>query len=163
MNLNKIKFFHANRIKLKVGTVGLGIDRALYATYLTHLPKKYFSYKIKENSDERGKFVEILKTSNSGQISFLTAKPGITRGGHYHHTKSEKFLVIRGKALFKFRNIINNDSFKIYTSGKNMEIVETIPGWVHDITNVGDKELFAIIWANEVFDPNNPDTIFSET
>ena len=158
----KIESFHNDRIKLKVAQVGSGIDRALYATYLSHLPKKNFSYKIKENIDYRGNFVEMLKTQNSGQISFLTAKPGITRGGHYHHTKSEKFLVIRGKALFKFKNIINDDSFEILTSSKKMEIVETIPGWAHDITNVGNNELYAIIWANEVFDHNIPDTFATE-
>ncbi len=158
----KIEYFHNDRFKLKVAQVGSGIDRALYATYLSHLPKKKFSYIIKENIDYRGTFVEMLKTQNSGQISFLTAKPGITRGGHYHHTKSEKFLVIRGKALFKFKNVINNDSFEILTSSKKMEIVETIPGWAHDITNVGNNELYAIIWANEVFDHNIPDTFATE-
>lgn len=159
---NKIKFFHTNRTKLKVGHVGLGIDRALYATYLTHLPKKNFSYKINENNDERGKFVEILKTQNSGQISFLTAKPGVTRGGHYHNTKSEKFLVIKGKARFRFKNVIDNNFYEIITSSQQMEVVDTIPGWAHDITNVGNEDLLVILWANEVFNHSIPDTIPAE-
>jgi UDP-2-acetamido-2,6-beta-L-arabino-hexul-4-ose reductase len=108
---------------------------------------------------QRGIFCEVLKTKEAGQFSFFTAHPGITRGGHYHHTKNEKFLVIKGEALFKFENIISTERFELQTNGNLLEIVETVPGWAHDITNVGDTELVVMLWANEIFDRNSPDTI----
>ena len=103
-------------------------------------------------------FVEMLKTKDSGQFSFFTAHPGITRGGHYHHSKTEKFLVIKGDAKFKFQNIITDEFYEVQTSGVKPEIVETIPGWAHDITNIGDDEMIVMLWANEIFDVNHPDT-----
>jgi UDP-2-acetamido-2,6-beta-L-arabino-hexul-4-ose reductase len=103
----------------------------------------------------------MLKTRDSGQFSFFTAHPGITRGGHYHHTKTEKFLVIKGEAKFCFRNILTNEKHSKKTSGENLEIVETVPGWSHDITNVGSDELIVMLWANEIFDPERPDTMES--
>ena len=109
--------------------------------------------------DDRGVFCEMLKTLDSGQISFFTALPGITRGGHYHHTKNEKFLVIKGEALFKFEDIASGERHEISVSDSYFEIVETIPGWAHDITNTGDGELIVMLWANEIFDPELPDTI----
>ena len=103
----------------------------------------------------------MLKTKDSGQFSFFTAHPGITRGGHYHHSKTEKFLVIKGDAKFKFKNIITDEFYEVKTSGEKPEIVETIPGWAHDITNVGDNEMIVMLWANEIFDQKNPDTYIS--
>jgi UDP-2-acetamido-2,6-beta-L-arabino-hexul-4-ose reductase len=156
-----IKGFEADREALQTERVGSGLIRALYATYLSHLPKNRFAYDIPRHVDERGVFVEILKTRDSGQFSFLTAPPGVTRGGHYHHTKSEKFLVIKGKALFRFRHLLSDESFEIVTTGEESRIVETVPGWAHNITNVGSDELVVMLWANEVFDREHPDTIAS--
>ena len=104
----------------------------------------------------------MLKTKDSGQFSYFTAHPGITRGGHYHHTKTEKFLVVKGQALFRFRHIITDEVVKIQTSADTPEVVDTIPGWSHDITNVGQDEMIVMLWANENFDPDNPDTVASE-
>ena len=160
---NKIKNFNQHRNTLKISSVGKGLERALYSTFISYLPKNKFSYPLKENIDSRGKFVEILKTDNSGQISFLSTPPGETRGCHFHHTKSEKFVVINGKARIKFRNLLNNESHEICTSDSKTEIVDTIPGWVHDITNIGDKELIVLIWSNEIFDKDNPDTFYEKT
>jgi UDP-2-acetamido-2,6-beta-L-arabino-hexul-4-ose reductase len=101
----------------------------------------------------------MLKTPDCGQFSYFTAHPGVTRGGHYHHTKSEKFLVIKGKALFRFRQMQTNEAYEISVDGSSPEVVETIPGWSHDITNIGDDELIVMLWANEIFDRKNPDTI----
>jgi len=157
-----ICLFRDSRINLITERVGEGFVRALYSTYLTYLPKKSFSYPLKKNIDNRGIFVEMLKTHDSGQFSFFTAYPGITRGGHYHHSKNEKFLVLKGEAEFKFRHLISNEVYKLKTSDKDLLIVETIPGWVHDITNVGNNEMIVMLWANEIFDPNKPDTIASE-
>ena len=102
---HKIQSFRKSRENLIVPMVGKGLDRALYSTYLSYIPSSDFSYSIPSYKDERGTFVEMLKTEKSGQLSFFTAHPGVTRGGHYHHTKNEKFLVINGKALFRFRNL----------------------------------------------------------
>ncbi len=154
----KIKNFRDSRRTLVTERVGTGITRALYSTYLSYLPNEKFSYKLPEYGDERGMFVEILKTKESGQFSFFTALPGVTRGGHYHHSKTEKFLVVRGNALFRFLNLVTGEYFEIEAHGGNSQIVETVPGWTHDITNVGKEELTVLLWANEVFDPENPDT-----
>ena len=105
----------------------------------------------------------MLKTPDAGQFSFFTALPGVTRGGHYHHTKTEKFLVIRGKASFGFRHLITDERHTITTDGARAEVVQTIPGWSHDITNIGEDELIVMLWANENFDHDKPDTIASET
>ena len=105
----------------------------------------------------------MLKSEESGQISFFTANPGVTRGGHFHNTKTEKFLVVRGKALFRFRNVLNGSNFSIETSSSSPEVVDTIPGWSHDITNIGDEVMIVLLWANELFDKNNPDTYPDKT
>jgi UDP-2-acetamido-2,6-beta-L-arabino-hexul-4-ose reductase len=156
--VNYIKSFRDTRDTLLIEPVGVGVLRALYATYVSFLSPELFSYKIPSFSDARGVFVEMLKTKNSGQISYFTALSGVTRGGHYHHTKTEKFLVIKGRAQFKFRQISSNETYEIFTSEQQHQIVETVPGWWHDITNVGEDELIVLLWANEVFDRTHPDT-----
>ena len=153
-----IRGFAASRDALSVAEVGRGFWRALYATYVSYLPPQSFSYAVPVYSDPRGVFVEMLKTSGSGQFSFFTANPGATRGGHYHHTKTEKFLVLRGHARFRFRNILSGETCALETSGDRPEIVDTIPGWSHDITNIGDEQLYVMLWANEIFDRDRPDT-----
>lgn len=158
----QIDSFKNCRTSLVVGHVGLGFERALYATYVSYLPKEEFAYGIPTHSDERGVFVEMLKTHDSGQISYFTAHPGVRRGGHYHHTKTEKFLVIKGRALFRFRHLITAEQYELTTSGEVPVIVDTIPGWTHDITNVGDSEMIVMLWANELFDRELPDTIGSK-
>lgn len=155
----QIESFPKCRDELIVEPVGSGLVRALYATYVSYLPPSKFSYSLPMHGDERGLFVEMLKTQDSGQFSFFTAYPGVTRGGHYHHTKTEKFLVIKGKARFGFRNIITGEKYEIFTSGDYSQIVETVPGWTHDITNIGETEMIVMLWANEIFDRARPDTI----
>jgi UDP-2-acetamido-2,6-beta-L-arabino-hexul-4-ose reductase len=125
---------------------------------VSYLPVKAFSYVAPMHSDSRGVFVEMLKTPDCGQFSYFTAHPGVTRGGHYHHTKTEKFLVIKGKARFKFRHVQSGEAHQLDTCGDKAEIVETVPGWTHDITNIGTDEMVVMLWANEVFDPQRPDT-----
>lgn len=142
-----------------IDQVGTGLVRALYATYIAYLPEDQFSYALTAHADARGVFTEMLKTSDSGQFSYFTARPGVTRGGHYHHTKVEKFLVLSGSALFRFRHILTNDIHEIRTQGGDPVVVETIPGWTHDIQNVGETEMVVMLWANEVFDRARPDTI----
>jgi len=146
------------RNTLTVEQVGNNFMRALYATYMSYLEESQFSYSIPEYNDERGRFAEIIKTKSSGQFSFFTSLPGITRGNHYHHTKCEKFLVIKGEAEFTFIHILSGKKHKINTNGNTPVIVETIPGWVHDITNIGDTELIVLLWASEIFNRSRPDT-----
>lgn len=155
---DQLKRFKATRDNLITEPVGKGMVRALYATYVSYLPPDYFKYSVPQYGDERGVFVEMLKTPDAGQFSFFTAHPGVTRGGHYHHSKTEKFLVIRGEACFRFRHMITGEFYELYTSGVNPEVVETVPGWTHDITCVGSGELVCMLWANEIFDRSNPDT-----
>ena len=158
---DQIDAFKNSRASLNVGRVGSGIGRAMYATYVSYLPVENFSYEVPEYCDKRGKFVEVLKTPDSGQVSFFSAHPGVKRGGHYHHTKTEKFLVVKGKARFGFKNIITNEVYFLVTDGEHPKIVETVPGWAHDITNIGDEEMFVVLWANEKYDLANPDTVVS--
>jgi UDP-2-acetamido-2,6-beta-L-arabino-hexul-4-ose reductase len=155
----QIQLFKDSRTTLITESVGSGLIRCLYSTYLSYLSPAQFAYELPAHSDSRGVFVEMLKTSESGQFSFFTALPGVTRGGHYHHTKTEKFLVAQGEAVFKFRHLVTNQMIEIYSSGSKPEIVESIPGWAHDITNIGVDNLIVLLWANEIFDRRLPDTI----
>lgn len=154
----QIQTFKDSRTTLLSEKVGTGLIRALYSTYVSYLPPQYFTYTLPQHTDPRGTFVEVLKTPDTGQFSYFTAHPGVTRGGHYHHTKTEKFLVIKGKAKFRFRHMHSGETHEVLTSGNKAEIVETVPGWTHDITNIGDDEMIVMLWANEVFERNHPDT-----
>lgn len=153
-----IRAFKAGRETLLTEPVGAGFLRALYATYLSYLPPAGFAYPLRAHGDPRGTFVEMLKTRDSGQISYFTAHPGVTRGGHYHHSKTEKFLVVQGHALFRFRHIVTDERFELRTSGDAPQVVETVPGWSHDITNIGSEPMIVMLWASEIFDRNRPDT-----
>ncbi|WP_180175576.1 NAD-dependent epimerase/dehydratase family protein [Acinetobacter sp. YH12025] len=150
--------FKQSRDSLISDRVGTGLTRALYSTYLSFLQPHQFDYSVSKYGDQRGVFVEMLKTPDAGQFSYFTAHPGITRGGHYHHSKTEKFLVIKGKALFKFKHVVTGEFYQLETTGEDPRIVETVPGWTHDITNIGDDEMVVMLWANEIFDREKPDT-----
>lgn len=153
-----IRSFPESRVSLITPRVGTGLMRALYSTYLSYLPLDRFDYAVPIHADPRGRFVEMLKTLDSGQFSYFTAGPGITRGDHYHHSKAEKFLVIAGRAHFGFRHIQTGERHEIVVEGQEGRIVETIPGWTHNITNIGESELVVMLWANEIFDRARPDT-----
>jgi UDP-2-acetamido-2,6-beta-L-arabino-hexul-4-ose reductase len=151
--------FAQSRASLLTPRVGTGLMRALYATYVSYLPPQSFGYRVPSYTDPRGEFVEMLKTPDCGQFSYFTAGPGITRGEHYHHSKTEKFLIVRGTARFGFRHMVTDEIHEFDVPGGAGHIVETIPGWAHNITNVGADELVVMLWANEVFDRDRPDTI----
>lgn len=153
-----IQSFRDSRETLTTESVGAGFVRALYSTYVSYLPAESFAYAIPQHIDQRGAFVEMLKTRDSGQFSYFSAYPGVTRGGHYHHSKTEKFLVIKGRARFRFRHMHTGQSYELLASPAKSEIVEAAPGWAHDITNIGDDEMIVLLWANEVFDRAHPDT-----
>ena len=130
----------------------------MHATYLSYRAPESFVYNIPIHSDPRGEFVEMLKTQDSGQVSYFTVRPGATRGEHYHHSKAEKFLVVHGTARFGFRNIDTGETYEALVKGGQGQIVETPPGWVHSVTNTGTEDVICILWANEVFDRARPDT-----
>ena len=153
-----IESFRTSRDTLMTERVGTGLVRALYSTYVSYLPPESFAYSVPMYGDARGVFVEMLKTQDCGQFSYFTAHPGVTRGGHYHHSKTEKFLVIKGQARFKFRHMQTGETHERVTSGDKAEIVETVPGWTHDITNIGSDEMVVMLWANEIHDRSRPDT-----
>src|SRR5690625_1950720 len=114
------------------------------------------------NVDERGSFTEFLKTPERGQVSINVSKPGITKGNHWHHTKNEKFLVVSGEGLIRFRNIDSEKIIEYRVSGAKLEVVDIPTGYTHSIVNVGKNDLVTVMWANEMFDPDNPDTYFLE-
>lgn len=158
-----LRSYSDGRRTLAMPPVGTGFQRALYATYASYLPSSGLAYQVRSNSDERGEFVELLKTADSGQFSYFTILPGKTRGGHYHHTKTEKFLVASGDARFDFRNVLTNEACSVFASGGMARIVEAAPGWAHSVTNVGTREVVCLVWANETFDPARPDTFAART
>ncbi|MEK8049877.1 NAD-dependent epimerase/dehydratase family protein [Ideonella sp. DXS22W] len=153
-----IQGFRTSRDTLVTDRVGAGLVRALYATYVSFLPVSSFGYEVPRHGDARGVFVEMLKTPDCGQFSYFTAHPGVTRGEHYHHTKTEKFLVIKGTAHFGFRHIVTDERHGLVVEGGSGQIVETVPGWTHNISNIGQDELIVMLWANEIFDRDRPDT-----
>ena len=158
----QIERFKVSRETLVSEAVGTGFIRALYSTYVSYLPMDKFTYQLPCHADERGVFVEMLKTEDSGQFSFFTAHPGVTRGGHYHHSKTEKFLVLNGRARFGFRSLDTDETFEVIVDQSVPTVVETIPGWAHDIKNIGSNDLIVMLWVNEIFDPRFPDTITSK-
>ncbi len=155
--------FHASKKSLVMPQFSDGLDKALYSTYLSYFTKQLVKYPLDMKGDERGIFAEFFKTNSNGQFSVSTTAPGITRGNHWHHTKVEKFLVVKGEALIKFRKLDDNTVFEVEVSGEKLEMVDIPAGFTHSITNISkDQELVLIIWANELFDEQNPDTYFLE-
>ena len=157
--VKQINSFDECRTSLISEPVGSGLVRALYSTYVSNLPKQKFVYDLPKYSDERGVFVEMLKTHDSGQFSYFTITVGVTRGAHYHHTKTEKFLVVKGNVRMRFRSLSDGDDFEIIVKSERPQVIDSIPGWVHDITNIGNEDAIVMLWANEVFDRENPDCI----
>lgn len=149
-----------SRQGLMLPNMGEPLVRKLYSTYLSYLPQDGFSYALKSHTDERGSFSEFLKTPERGQVSVNVSKPGITRGNHWHHTKNEKFLVVSGEGVIRFRNINSDEVIEYPVSGEKFEVLDIPPGYTHNISNTGETDMVTIMWANELFDPGNPDTYF---
>ena len=138
-------------------------EKKLYSTYLSYLPKEKVKFELKSNVDDRGSFTELLKTANNGQFSVNISKPGITKGQHWHHTKWEFFIVVKGHALIQERKIGTDEVIEFDVSGDKIEAVHMLPGYTHNIINLSDTEdLITLMWANELFDPNRPDTYGEE-
>lgn len=160
---NIIKSFKESRGTLNVPNMKEGsLEKKLYSTYLSYLPKDRFSYPLKMNTDQRGSFTEFLKTEEYGQVSVNVSKPGITKGQHWHHSKNEKFLVVSGKGLIQFRDIYSDEIIEYYVSGDKLEVIDIPTGYTHNIINIGESDMVTIMWANEKFNPEHPDTYYEE-
>ncbi|MDC0118975.1 NAD-dependent epimerase/dehydratase family protein [Schleiferiaceae bacterium] len=157
-----ISSFPGLRETLRAPKVGNGLEKRLYSTYLSHLPTDKFSYPMELKKDNRGDLFEWIKSEDFGQVFVSTTKPGITRGNHYHHTKTEKFLVIRGEAEIGFRQIDSDQVMTYQVNGSEPTVVDIPPGYTHNITNTGQTELITLFWANEIFNSERPDTYFLE-
>ena len=157
---SKIQSFKNIRNTGVLEKIESGLSKALYSTYISYLPKSQFSYQIQAHTDHRGSFMEMLKTPDFGQFSCFTVLPNMTRGNHYHNSKTEKFLIVKGQALFSFLNLDNLERYDLKVNSERPEIIESVPGWAHNITNIGDEEMTVILWSNEIFNPNKSDTFF---
>ena len=156
----RIRFYHNMPQTLMIPDMSDRFNQQLYTTYLSYLSKEQWSYSPPINTDERGNLAELVKSQFFGQMFVSRTKPGITRGNHYHHTKTEKFMVISGEAVIRFRHILGIEVIEFPVKGEDYRIVNIPPGYTHNITNVGTTELITLFWASEIFDKNNPDTFF---
>lgn len=160
--VDSIYSFKKSREDKSVPNMADAFTKKLYSTYLSYLPEDQFSYDLKMNVDQRGSFTEFIKTPDRGQVSVNVSKPGITKGNHWHHTKNEKFLVVSGTGVIRFRKIDSDEVIEYFVSGEKMEVVDIPTGYTHNIENLGDTDMVTIMWANEPFDPEMPDTYYLE-
>lgn len=158
----KIQSFRSSRATLVLPDFEDDFTRLLYATYLSYLPQDSFGYSVEMKHDQRGWLAELIKSKPMGQIFVSKTKPGITRGNHWHHTKVEKFIVLQGQAVIKFRQIHGGDVIEVPVSGDELKIVDIPAGYTHSIVNVGETDVITLFWADELFDPQHPDTYFLE-
>lgn len=157
-----IKYFKESRTNLSIANMEDELTKKLYSTYLSFLPEEQFSYDLKMNIDQRGSFTEFIRTPERGQVSVNISKPGITKGNHWHHTKNEKFLVVSGEGLIRFRKLESDEIIEYKVSGEKLQVVDIPTGYTHSIVNVGESDLVTVMWVNECFDPEKPDTYYLE-
>ncbi len=139
-----------------------GLEKKLYSTYLSYLPETEFAYSLNMHMDFRGSFTELFRTRERGQVSVNISKPGVEKGNHWHNSKCEKFCVVSGKACIQLRNVVNGKILSYYVCGEKLEIVDIPCGYTHNIINVGNDNLVTIMWCNECYDPDTPDTFFEK-
>lgn len=154
--------FKSSMNSIYVPNTGDDFVKKLYSTYISYLPLEKTYISAKKNVDERGSFTELVRTDECGQFSISISKPGIVRGNHYHHTKLERFIVVKGKARISFSSVINNDSYSFEVDDTDIKIVTIPVGYTHNIENIGDTDMILAIWCNELFDEKNPDTYFQK-
>lgn len=155
-----ITSFKDSRKKLELPKLDDELERKLYSTYLSYLPTDDFAYPLKMNTDERGSFTEFIRTPDRGQVSVNISHPGITKGNHWHHSKNEKFLVVKGKGLISFRKYGTDEIIDYHVNGDELTVVDIPTGYTHSITNEGDEDMVTVMWANEAFNPDKPDTFY---
>ncbi|MGU9076074.1 polysaccharide biosynthesis C-terminal domain-containing protein [Clostridium perfringens] len=157
-----INSFKESRKSLMIPNMENELTKKLYSTYLSYLPENDFSYPLKMNVDNRGSFTEFIKSKDRGQVSVNISKPGITKGNHWHDTKNEKFLVVSGEGVIRFRKVDSGEIIEYKVSGKKLEVVDIPVGYTHSIINTGERDMVTIMWVNEIFNPEKPDTIYLE-
>lgn len=157
-----IRSFKESRKNLSIANLANRLEKNLYSTYLSFLPEGNFSYSLKMNVDQRGSFTEFMRTPDRGQVSVNVSKPGIVKGNHWHHTKNEKFLVVSGEGVIRFRKVDSDKVIEYFVSGGKLEVVDIPVGYTHNIENIGNTDMVTLMWANEPFDPQNPDTYYVE-
>lgn len=157
-----LESFKASRTDKSVPDMSNAFAKKLYSTYLSYLPEDGFSYELKMNVDQRGSFTEFLRTPDRGQVSVNISKPGITKGNHWHHTKNEKFLVVSGEGVIRFRKLNSSEIIEYFVSGEKMEVVDIPVGYTHNIENLVNTDMVTLMWVNEPFDPAAPDTYYLE-
>lgn len=158
----RIESFKESRVKLSVPNMENDLTKKLYSTYLSFLPKDQFLSDLKMNVDNRGSFTEFIRTSDRGQVSVNVSKPGITKGNHWHHTKNEKFLVVSGSGLIRFREVHSEEIIEYKVSGEKLQVVDIPVGYTHSIVNIGTNDMVTVMWVNECFNPEKPDTHYLE-
>lgn len=158
----QIKSFKECRSNLSIPNMEDSLTRKLYSTYLSFLPEDSFSYDLKMNCDKRGSFTEFIRTADRGQVSVNVAKPGITKGNHWHHTKNEKFLVVSGAGVIYLRKIDSDVIIEYKVSGERLQVVDIPAGYTHSIINIGNTDMVTVMWVNEKFNPQRPDTYLLE-
>lgn len=157
-----IRSFRETRNNIAVPDFSDPFTKKLYATWLSYLPEDRFSYPLKMNVDRRGSFTEFIKTKERGQVSVNISKPGIVKGNHWHHTKNEKFLVVSGTGVIRFRKLGSAEVIEYNVSGEKLEVVDIPTGYAHNIENLGSTDMVTVMWASEEFNPENPDTYHEE-
>ena len=157
-----ISSFPKTRENLEICDLSDSLTKKLYSTYLSYLPKDKFSYPLKMNVDNRGSFTEFIRTENKGQVSINVSKPHIVKGNHWHHSKNEKFLVVKGNGVIRFRKIDEDEIIEYFVSGDKLEVVDIPVGYTHNIENLGDEDMVTVMWVNEPFDKEKPDTYYVE-
>ena len=155
-----INSFKESRKSLMIPNMENELTKKLYSTYLSYLPENDFSYPLKMNVDNRGSFTEFIKSKDRGQVSVNISKPGITKGNHWHDTKNEKFLVVSGEGVIRFRKVDSEEIIEYKVSGEKLEVVDIPVGYTHNIVNTGERDMVTIMWVNEIFNPEKPDTIY---
>ena len=154
--------FKINRETKMISNMADAFTKKLYSTYLSYLPRHEFSYPLKMNIDNRGSFTEFIKTPERGQVSINISKPGITKGNHWHHSKNEKFLVVNGQGIIRLRKIDSMEIIEYQVSSDKLEVVDIPIGYTHNIINTGNVDMVTVMWVNEIFDPEHPDTYYLE-
>ena len=156
----KIQAFRDIRSNLWLPDFSRTFDRALYATYISYLESDQFGYSLQVRTDQRGSLAEFLKSPAMGQIFISHTRPGVSRGDHYHHTKTEKFLVVQGEAIIRFRHLESEPVIEYHVRGEDYRVLDIPPGYSHSIENVGQNEVVTLFWSSQTFDPEHPDTYF---
>lgn len=160
--VDSLKMFRNMRKSLLIPDLSDGFNKALYSTYLTYLEEDDFSYFLDKKEDNRGWLAELVKSEQFGQMFVSKTHPGITRGNHWHHTKTEKFIVIQGQANIRFRKIDEDKVIEYIVDGEKPQVLDIPPGYTHSIENIGQDEVITLFWSNEMFNPEKPDTYFLE-